>query len=84
MQFLLAGLGPMSIDRVRSAESEKAYVLTGVRSISQFFSLILRQRSYSDYTLGLLDGRLATFYKTNSVFLTPRGTKASNKNCEKR
>ena len=83
MRFLLAVLGSMLIDRVRSVESEEAHVLTCVRSIIEFL-LVLGQHSHSDYTLGLLDGRLATFYKTKSVFRVQRSTKARNKNFEKR
>jgi hypothetical protein len=83
MRFLLAVLGPMLIDRVRSVESEEARVLTCVKSIIEFL-LVLGQRSHSDYTLGLLDGGLATFYKTKSVFRVQRSTKARTKNFEKR
>ena len=83
MRFLLAVLGPMLIDRVRSLESEEARVLTCVRSIIEFL-LVLEQRSHSNYTLGLLDGGLATFYKTKSVFHAQRSTKARTKNFKKR
>ena len=83
MRFLLAVLGPMLIDRVRSVESEEAWVLTCVKSIIEFL-LVLGQRSHSDYTLGLLDGGLTTFYKTKFVFRVQRSTKARTKNFEKR
>ncbi|KAG0641639.1 hypothetical protein HOY80DRAFT_1038808 [Tuber brumale] len=83
MRFLLAVLGPMLTDRVQSMESEKAQVLTCVRSIIEFL-LVLGQHSHSDYTLGLLDSGLATFYRTKSVFCAQRNTKARTKNFEKR
>ena len=83
MRFLLAVLGPLLIDGVRSVESEEARVLTCVRAIIEFV-LVLGQRSHSDYTLGLLDSGLATFYRSKSVFRPQRSTKARAKNFEKK
>src|SRR5207237_6089404 len=76
-------LGPMWNDRVRSVESEQARVLTCVKSIIEFL-LVLGQCSHPDYTLGLLDDGLTTFYKTKSVFRVQRSTKARTKNFQKR
>lgn len=83
MRFLLAILGPILIDGVRSSESEEARVLACVRSIIEFH-LVLGQRSHSDYTLGLLDNRLAIFYRNKSVFRPQRSTKARTNNFEKK
>src|SRR5205807_2741770 len=83
MQFLLALLGPMLIDRVRSVESQEAWAFTFVGSNIEFL-LVLGQCHHSDYKLGLLDGGLATFYKTKSMFHVQRSTKARTKNFEKR
>ncbi|KAG0125070.1 hypothetical protein HOY82DRAFT_493442, partial [Tuber indicum] len=67
MRFLLAVLGLMLIDKVRSIESEEAQVVTCVKSITEFL-IVLGQRSHSDYTLGLLDNELAILYRSKSVF----------------
>ena len=83
MRFLLAVLGPILIDGVQSSETEKAWVLACVRSIIEFH-LVLGQRSHPDYTLGLLDNRLAIFYRQKSVFRPQRSTKARTKNFEKK
>ena len=83
MRFLLAVLDPILIDGVRSSESEEAQVLGCVRSIIEFH-LVLGQCSHSDYTLGLLDNRLAIFYRHKSVFRPQRRTKARTKNFEKK
>ena len=71
------------IDGVRSSESEEARVLACVRSIIEFH-LVLGQRSHSDFTLSLLDNRLAIFYRQKSVFRPQRSTKARTKNFEKK
>ena len=83
MWFLLAVLGSILIDEVRSSESEEARVLACVRSIIEFH-LVLEQCSHADYTLGLLDNRLAIFYRHKSVFRPQRRTKARTKNFEKK
>ena len=83
MRFLLAVLGPILIDGVRSSESKEARVLACVRSIIEFH-LVLGQRRHSDYTLGLLEKRLAIFYRNKSVFRPQRSTKARTKNFEKK
>ena len=83
MRFLLAILGPILIDGVRSSESEEARVLVCVRSIIEFH-LVLEQRSQSDYTLSLLDSRLAIFYRNKSVFRPQRRTKVRTNNFEKK
>ncbi|KAG0640490.1 hypothetical protein HOY80DRAFT_1041784 [Tuber brumale] len=83
MRFLLAVLGPMLTAGVRSIESEEAQVLTCVKSIIEF-PLVLGQRGHSEYTLGLLDSGIATFYGTKSVFCAQRSTKARTKNYKKR
>jgi len=81
MRFLLAVLGPIFIDGVRSSQSEDARVLACVRSIVEFL-LVFGQCNHSDYTLGLLDNRLSIFYTSKSVFRPQRSTKGRTKNCE--
>ena len=82
MRLLLAVLGPILIDGVRSSESEEVRVLACVRSTIEFH-LVLGQRSHSDYTLALQDNRLAIFYRHKSMFRPQRSTKAGTKNFEK-
>jgi len=81
MRFLLAVLGPILIDGVRSRQSENARVVACVRSSVEFL-LFLGPRNHSDYTLGLLDNRLSIFYTSKSVFGPHRSTKARTKNFE--
>ncbi|KAG0133820.1 hypothetical protein HOY82DRAFT_537867 [Tuber indicum] len=83
MRFLLPVLGLMLVNKVRSIESEKEQVVTCVKSITEFLT-VLGKRSYSNYTLGLLENRLAIFYRSKSVFRAQRSTKERKKNFEKR
>jgi len=83
MQYSLAMLVPILIDGVQASESEEVQVLACVRSIIKFH-LVLGQSSHSDYTLGLLDDRLAIFYRHKSVFHPQRSTKLRTKNFEKK
>jgi len=82
MRFLLAGLGPILINGVRSSQSENERVLACVRSIVKFL-LVFGQPNHSDYTLGLLDNRLSIFYTCKSLFHPQRSTKARTKNFER-
>jgi len=81
MRFLLAVLGRILINGVRSSQSEDARVLACARSIVEFL-LVFGQHNHSDYTLGLLDNRLSIFYTSKSVFRPQRSTKARTKNFE--
>jgi len=71
------------IDGVPSSESAEGWVLACVRSIIEFL-LGLGQRSHSNYTLGLLDNRLALFYRSKSVFRPQRSTKTRTKTFEEK
>jgi len=75
-------LDSILIDRVRSSKSEKAWVLVCVRSIIEFL-LILGLRSHYNYTLSVLDNRLALFYRSKSVFRPQRSAKTRTKTFEK-
>ena len=75
MRFLLAVLGPILIDGVRSSQSEDARVLACGRSMVEFL-LVLGQCNHSDYTLGLLDNGLSIFYTSKSVFHPQRSITA--------
>jgi len=82
MRFLLAVLSQILIDGIRFRESAEAHILACVRSIIEFL-LVLGQHSHSDSRLGLLDNRLAIFYRSKSVFPPQRSTKTMTKTCEK-
>ena len=75
MKFLLAVIGPLLTERIKTVKCYEAKALECVRSLCELH-LVVGQWSHSEYTLGLLQEMLQKFYESKPAFREQRVTDA--------